>query len=101
LFSAPVPKPVLVVPLQVTTLPDCTQAAAAGADGNISANAGRIGRAARAKGRRDQPARRYLCAVTIPIRSALVFDFIFDSRLLQAEAAIAGKMMRTLKSVVV
>jgi hypothetical protein len=42
-----------------------------------------------------------LCAVTIPIRSALVFDFIFDSRLLQAEAAIAGKMMRTLKSVVV
>src|SRR5262245_24989085 len=29
LFSAPVPKPVLVASLQVTTLPDCIQAAAA------------------------------------------------------------------------
>jgi len=30
LFSAPVPKPVTVAPLQVTALPDCRHAAAAG-----------------------------------------------------------------------
>src|SRR4029077_5629835 len=37
LFSAPVPKPVTVAPLQVTVLPDCTHAAAAGSAGTTAA----------------------------------------------------------------
>jgi hypothetical protein len=39
LFSTPVPKPVVVAPLQVTTAPDCTQAAAAGPADNTAAEA--------------------------------------------------------------
>jgi hypothetical protein len=37
LFSAPVPKPVLVAPLHVTVLPDWTHAASAGPAGTMAA----------------------------------------------------------------
>src|SRR6266702_4320072 len=37
LFSTPVPKPVTLAPLQVTVLPDCTHAAAAGPAGTTAA----------------------------------------------------------------